>query len=115
MQLPQCSTSTIARKEGSGFPTSMEAERKALGAADFLRQANYVIFSFFPGILSIAEESTSWPMVSWPTYMGGLRAFNLKLWAGYDMLDYFMDLGSTSSTRTTAHVGNGTTTARTSC
>jgi 1,4-alpha-glucan branching enzyme len=59
-------------------------------AADFLRQTNHVIYSYFPGILSIAEESTSWPMVSWPTYAGGL-GFNLKWNMGWmhDMLDYF--------------------------
>ncbi|MGA9377462.1 MAG: 1,4-alpha-glucan branching enzyme [Phormidium sp.] len=58
--------------------------------ADFLRQMNHVIFSYFPGILSIAEESTSWPMVSWPTYVGGL-GFNLKWNMGWmhDTLDYF--------------------------
>ncbi|MGI0490390.1 1,4-alpha-glucan branching enzyme [Alkalinema pantanalense CENA528] len=64
--------------------------RENIEAADFLRQMNHVIFSYFPGILSIAEESTSWPMVSWPTYVGGL-GFNLKWNMGWmhDMLDYF--------------------------
>lgn len=59
-------------------------------AADFLRQTNHVIFSYYPGLLSIAEESTSWPMVTWPTYTGGL-GFNLKWNMGWmhDMLEYF--------------------------
>jgi 1,4-alpha-glucan branching enzyme len=61
-----------------------------IDAADFLRQTNHLLFSYFPGTLSIAEESTSWPMVSWPTYVGGL-GFNLKWNMGWmhDMLDYF--------------------------
>ncbi|MGP1385560.1 MAG: 1,4-alpha-glucan branching protein GlgB [Thainema sp.] len=64
--------------------------RENIEAADFLRQVNHVIFSYYPGSLSIAEESTSWPMVSWPTYVGGL-GFNLKWNMGWmhDMLDYF--------------------------
>lgn len=59
-------------------------------AADFLRQTNHTLFSYYPGTVSIAEESTSWPMVSWPTYVGGL-GFNLKWNMGWmhDMLDYF--------------------------
>ncbi|MDG2989332.1 1,4-alpha-glucan branching enzyme [Candidatus Synechococcus calcipolaris G9] len=77
------------REEGEWLPNEYGG-RENLEAADFLRQVNQVIFSYFPGILSIAEESTSWPMVSWPTYTGGL-GFNLKWNMGWmhDMLDYF--------------------------
>ena len=64
--------------------------RENIEAADCLRQVNHLLFSYYPGTLSIAEESTSWPMVSWPTYVGGL-GFNLKWNMGWmhDMLDYF--------------------------
>ncbi len=64
--------------------------RENIEAADFLRQVKHLLFSYYPGALSIAEESTSWPMVSWPTYVGGL-GFNLKWNMGWmhDMLDYF--------------------------
>ncbi|WP_017304842.1 1,4-alpha-glucan branching enzyme [Spirulina subsalsa] len=64
--------------------------REHLAARDFICQVNSVLFSYYPGILSIAEESTDWPMVSWPTYVGGL-GFNLKWNMGWmhDMLDYF--------------------------
>ncbi len=77
------------RKAGEWLPNQYGG-RENLEAADFLRQVNHIIFSYFPGVLSIAEESTSWPMVSWPTYTGGL-GFNLKWNMGWmhDMLDYF--------------------------
>ncbi len=77
------------RKEGE-WVTNQYGGRENIEAADFLRQMNHLLFSYFPGVLSIAEESTSWPMVSWPTYVGGL-GFNLKWNMGWmhDMLDYF--------------------------
>ncbi|AFY59811.1 1,4-alpha-glucan branching enzyme [Synechococcus sp. PCC 6312] len=78
------------QREGGEWVANEYGGRENLEAANFLRQVNHVLFSYFPGVLSIAEESTSWPMVSWPTYAGGL-GFNLKWNMGWmhDTLDYF--------------------------
>jgi len=63
--------------------------RENLEAIDFLKQFNEVSYSRFPGIMTIAEESTAWPGVSKPTYVGGL-GFGFKWNMGWmnDSLRY---------------------------
>lgn len=64
--------------------------RANLEAIDFLRQLNREVYSEYPDIQTFAEESTSWPMVSRPLYLGGL-GFGLKWDMGWmhDTLNYF--------------------------
>ncbi len=77
------------REPGQWLPNQYGGHEH-LEAVDFLRELNELIFGYYPGILSIAEESTAWPNVSRPTYVGGL-GFNLKWNMGWmhDMLHYF--------------------------
>ena len=63
--------------------------REHLEAINFLRQLNEAVYDQVPGTLTIAEESTAWPLVSRPTYVGGL-GFSMKWNMGWmhDMLEY---------------------------
>lgn len=61
-----------------------------LEAISFLKTFNEVVHQYHPGVLTIAEESTSWPAVSRPTYLNGL-GFSMKWNMGWmhDTIDYF--------------------------
>ena len=61
-----------SRKEGEWIPNEYGG-RENLEAIDFLRKLNERgLRASTPDVLTIAEESTAWPMVSRPTYLGGL-------------------------------------------
>jgi 1,4-alpha-glucan branching enzyme len=60
-----------ARKGGEWIPNK-HGGRENLEAAAFLRQLNEAVYREQPGAMTIAEESTAWPQVSRPTYLGGL-------------------------------------------
>jgi 1,4-alpha-glucan branching enzyme len=78
-----------SRKEGEWLPNKYGG-RENLEAIEFLRQFNTEAYKEYPGIQTFAEESTSWPMVSRPSYLGGL-GFGLKWDMGWmhDTLQYF--------------------------
>ena len=65
-----------SRKEGEWIPNKYGG-RENLEAIDFLRELNIMVHDVFPGALTLAEESTSWPAVSRPVYLGGL-GFSMK-------------------------------------
>jgi len=76
------------RKEGEWVP-NRHGGRENLEAVDFLRRFNEHVYAEHPDTMTVAEESTSWPMVSQPTYMGGL-GFGYKWNMGWmnDILAY---------------------------
>jgi 1,4-alpha-glucan branching enzyme len=78
-----------ARRAGEWIPNRFGG-RENLEAVEFLRQLNLAVYRDHPETQTIAEESTAWPMVSRPTYLGGL-GFGLKWNMGWmhDTLKYF--------------------------
>ncbi|WP_322987696.1 1,4-alpha-glucan branching protein GlgB [Hoeflea sp.] len=77
-----------SRKEGEWIPNK-DGGRENLEAVDFLRNMNKAVYATHPGIVTIAEESTSWPKVSAPVHEGGL-GFGFKWNMGFmhDTLSY---------------------------
>jgi 1,4-alpha-glucan branching enzyme len=78
-----------SRKAGEWVPNAYGG-RENIDAIHFLRDLNETVYGAFPGVQMIAEESTSWPMVSRPTSIGGL-GFGYKWDMGWmhDTIHYF--------------------------
>ncbi len=77
-----------SREPGDWIPNQYGG-RENLEAVDFLRELNQITHEQFPGSLTVAEESTAWPQVSRPTWLGGL-GFSMKWNMGWmhDTLSY---------------------------
>ena len=78
-----------SRREGE-WVTNRFGGRENLDAVSLIREVNEVVYRHHPSVLLVAEESTSWPAVSRPTYLGGL-GFGFKWNMGWmnDTLTYF--------------------------
>jgi 1,4-alpha-glucan branching enzyme len=76
------------RKKGEWIPNKYGGNEN-IDAINFLKRFNEVVYADFPDVQTIAEESTAWPMVSRPAYVGGL-GFGMKWNMGWmhDTLDY---------------------------
>jgi 1,4-alpha-glucan branching enzyme len=78
-----------SRREGEWIP-NVHGGREDLDAVSFLKELNETVYGRVPDTITAAEESTAWPGVSRPTYLGGL-GFGFKWNMGWmhDTLDYF--------------------------
>ena len=77
-----------SRPEGQWLP-NIHGGRENLDAVAFLQEMNATVYRTYPGVVTVAEESTAWPGVSRPTHLGGL-GFGFKWNMGWmhDTLDY---------------------------
>ncbi len=80
-----------SRESGEWQPNKFGG-RENLEAIDFLKRVNELTYGRAPGIITVAEESTTWPMVSRPVYLGGL-GFGYKWNMGWmhDTLEYMRE------------------------
>jgi 1,4-alpha-glucan branching enzyme len=78
-----------SRKEGEWIPNQFGG-RENLEAVEFLKSFNHFVHTECPGVITVAEESTAWPQVTRPPYLGGL-GFTFKWNMGWmhDTLNYF--------------------------
>jgi 1,4-alpha-glucan branching enzyme len=78
-----------SRKPGEWIPNPFGG-RENLEAVEFIKHFNHVVQTEHPGVITVAEESTAWPLVTRPPYLGGL-GFNFKWNMGWmhDTLGYF--------------------------
>jgi 1,4-alpha-glucan branching enzyme len=77
------------RRDGDWVPNEY-GSKENIDAIHFLKRLNEMVYANYPEVQTIAEESTAWPMVSRPSYVGGL-GFGMKWNMGWmhDTLDYF--------------------------
>jgi 1,4-alpha-glucan branching enzyme len=77
-----------SRKDGEWVP-NQHGGKENVGAIEFLKRFNHEVYTHYPDVQTVAEESTSWPMVSRPAYLGGL-GFGYKWDMGWmhDSLKY---------------------------
>jgi 1,4-alpha-glucan branching enzyme len=77
-----------SREEGEWIPNRYGG-RENLEAIEFIKNLNVKIFELFPGVVTIAEESTAWPGVTRPVYLGGLGfMFKWNMGWMHDMLTF---------------------------
>ena len=76
-------------KKGEEWISNQWGGKENVDAINFMRQLNSTIYSYFPGVMMVAEESTSWALVTKPPYVGGL-GFGFKWNMGWmnDFLRY---------------------------